>query len=117
MNPEIYDVLRQIGEYEPLDRQARLSYLMSQLQVLLAEESEKSTKKIKNLTIVLIAFTIIIAILTGILALPLFYEFPKAIVKNDNQKYFYTPKKDKINNDPHIKNFPERSKEGPNINR
>ncbi len=80
MNPEIQKVLQQIEKYKHLDIQRELSFLTAKLQVLLAEESEKSAQKITKLTRVLTVLTIVIAIFTAALV---FMEFQGCIEKNN----------------------------------
>ena len=98
MNPEINVILQKIRKYEELDREAHISALMACLQVLLAEENEKSTKRIAFLTWVIV-------ILTAVLVLTVFFEFPKVFVQV-NQKPYLSIKK----TDQHEKNDPSDNK-------
>jgi len=85
MNKEIYTILADLQRLyrkgkPPIadsDKQIYLSIRSSELRILLAEESEKSSKKIERLTNVLIALTIAIVILTAILV------FSELIPKNE----------------------------------
>jgi hypothetical protein len=93
MNQKIYSTLEEIKIHthkNPIatsDRQTNLSIKNSELQVLLAEESEKNAKKLGKLTNVLIGLTVVIAILTAVLV---FFEFRTENKKIDQNRNFKT---------------------------
>lgn len=100
MNKEIYSVLESMKVHTPKnpqatsDRQTDLLIKNSALQVLLAEENEKSAKKIEKLTNVLIGLTIVIALLTAVLV---FFELRTENKKIDQNNNFKTEQKQQNN--------------------
>jgi hypothetical protein len=96
MNPEIYTILDDMKIRRPKkpiansDIQTYLQVENSNLLVLLAEENEKAARKIEKLTNVLIALTVVIAILTATLV---FLEFRPKSEKHDQDINFKTETK------------------------
>ena len=76
MNSEIYSILDDMKKHMPKnpiatsDRHTDLSIKNSMLLVLLAEENEKSAKKLEKLTKTLSILTWVIAIFTAFLVIP-----------------------------------------------
>jgi hypothetical protein len=112
MNSEIYSILDDMKKHMPKnpiatsDRHTDLSIKNSMLLVLLAEENEKSAKKLEKLTKTLTVLTWFIAILTTFLVLSVFFIFPKVFVQFNQQPYFTIEKTEKTekNNPPNNKN-------------
>ncbi|MBI5205806.1 MAG: hypothetical protein HZA11_12910 [Nitrospirae bacterium] len=90
MNPEIYTIIDDMELRCPKSRiansdlQTYFQVQSSHLLVLLAEENEKASKKIEKLTNVLIALTLVIAILTAVLVLFEFRPESKKLSQNPN---------------------------------
>lgn len=121
MNPEIYSILDDMKKHMPKnpiatsDRQTDLSIKASMLLILLAEENEKSAKKLEKLTKTLTALTWFIAILTLFLVLSVFFEFSKIPVKFPQYPSLSVEKTTEQKNNKDIQALPKGGHHVPNV--
>lgn len=121
MHPEIYSILDDMKIRRPKnpiansDIQTYLQVQSSNILVLLAEENEKSAKKLEKLTKTLTVLTWFIAILTAFLVLSVFFEFSKFPVKFPQKPALSIEKTTENKNNKDIQTLPERGHHVPNI--
>jgi len=121
MNSEIYSILDDMKKHMPKnpiatsDRHTDLSIKNSMLLVLLAEENEKSAKKLEKLTKTLSILTWVIAIFTAFLVLSVFFEFPKTPVKFPQKSSLKVEKTTETKNNKDIQALPEGGHHVPNV--
>jgi hypothetical protein len=106
VNQEIYTIIEDMKRQKPKETarpDTLLNYQsvqMAQLLVLLAEESEKSAKTTEKLTGRILYLTWAIAILTAVLLITSFVEFPKISLTGYNANQFYQQTKQDQTNKP-----------------
>lgn len=88
---------------------------MANLLSLLAEETEKAAVKTEKATTWIVYLTWVIAILTGILVLTIFFEFPKIVLKTNQNSAIHTQTTKNDNKAPSIQELPERHQNIPNV--
>lgn len=104
MNPEIHSIVENMkrGRKESIATSDILVYQIGQMAYLLsllAEEAEKATKWMVRLTW-------IIAILTCVLVLTIFFEFPKITIKTNQHPALITQETKKDIKSPKIQTLP-----------
>jgi hypothetical protein len=124
MNQEIYSILNTMKTHlknsPPIatsDRQTHLMVQASQLQVLLAEEAEKNAIKAEKATIWIVRLTWAIVILTVIMVLAIFLEFPKKSIESNKNPTLSTQQTEKNNSSTKIQALPKRSEDIPNVSK
>jgi len=124
MNTEIYSILNvmkgHLKNSPPIatsDRQTHLMVQASHLQVLLTEEAEKNAIKAEKATTWIIRLTWAIVILTVIMVLSIFLEFPKKTIESNKNPTLGTQQSEKNDSSTKIQTLPKRSKDIPNVSK
>jgi len=122
MNPEIHSIVKEMMDKAPAnfihtdpDPQSYHLARLAKLLALLAEEAEANVKKTENATKRIEFLSWVIAILTAVLVLTVFFEFPKTTVNFPQATERLIVKETKDKNDKNVQTLPERGHHVPNV--